>query len=158
MRTFTVFAMLLVVTACGAPLTAKRVVEQPAETFQAEVALDYAEVHRRILEGVRYCFMEQPIQRQLVVRDGRDKSARTGEVVFADVYGKTGEEVHWVARTQALAEGSRLTVSVSRSKWRDQGELVLAWARGELECGRYAPKLPEPAPQPSEGDEFFSAR
>jgi len=139
----TILTAAALLGACAAPIDRQRLDARPAAVLEARVAADYATVHRRILEGLRYCFMEQPTRRQLVVHDRRDKSRRSGEVVLADVFGKTGESLHWLARTQAEDGGTRLTVLVARKGWKAEAELVPHWAEGRLDCGRFAPSLPE---------------
>ncbi len=158
MKRIAVVVSVLGLTACAAPLTKERVSAAPAERLERQLPWDYATVHRRILEGLTYCFMEQPIDRQLAVFDRRDKGARRGEVVFKDLYGKHGEEVHWVALSEAVAEGTRLQVLVSRRKWLAQAELVPVWAEGKLECGEFAPTLPPVEPGDGGEEEWLSLR
>ncbi len=152
----TILIVAALLAACAAPMDRQRVSEHPAATLEARVEADYATVHRRILDGLRYCFMEQPTRRQLVVHDHRDKSRRTGEVVLADVFGKTGESLHWLARTRAEDGATRLTVLVARKGWKEEAELVSHWAEGHLDCGRFAPPLPEN--EETERNDFLSLR
>ncbi len=151
----TILTMAALLAACAAPMDRQRVEQHPAAVLETRVDADYATVHRRILDGLRYCFMEQPTRRQLVVHDHRDKTHRTGEVVLADVFGKKGESLHWLARTRAEDGATHLTVLVARKGWKDEAALVPRWAEGHLECGRFAPAPPE---EEKAKDDFLSLR
>ena len=117
--------------ACGPlsvrPLTIDYVRHHPAGTVSFSSDRDYETVYRAILAGVRQCYRDQPLTKELIVEDSFDRARRWANVSVVLIHGKTERDAYLVTDIQGTDAGADVQVHYVRSRLKEQAEDIRGW-------------------------------
>jgi len=127
--------LIAALSACG-PVTVKSLKERPVGTLSFEVAQPYQDVYHKILQQARVCYLNKPIDEQIIIRDRRINKDKTANITLAYVYALKPEQVFMTIDTIFLDE-NRTSVKIwhASRQYKKQVAAIPQWVEdGSAKC------------------------